>query len=319
MVSQGRLINIFDAVCTPENSRCNGAGIDPGRIPPVVRDFTGELKCVEVDAAGPPLSGNHLKGEATMVLLNVCIDGACQVNGDECNTTEDCGAGVRSPKTEVEGEGAGTGKLVTLDVAKYNALGVIGNENNNGDNVLCLGGEPNEDCPNGAEYNACPEFWLLNHFADFAPEPVPVRPGGFVTTEITVVPCTQNFETQDPETVVIFMRVFNEFEQEFSAFLTVTCWDAVFLHDIDGVLTYPVLGTPFATTRMRPTAQTASGFFMVATEFHQVDVNAIAGAAGGSDPPVRGFRSAAAYNVHTEGERPGPDLWVIPPDQVPSP
>ena len=99
-----------------------------------------------------------------------------------------------------------------------------------------------------------------------------------------------------------------------------TCWDTVFLHEIDGVLTCPVLGTPFATTRMRPTAQTRSGFFMVAKEFHEVFTDFVVapqGEAAGNGR--RGFRSVAAFNVHTEGERPGPDLWVIPPDQVPNP
>ena len=39
---------------------------DPGRVPPVVPDFTGELKCIEVDASGFPVPGNALKGEATL-------------------------------------------------------------------------------------------------------------------------------------------------------------------------------------------------------------------------------------------------------------
>ena len=64
-----------------------------------------------------------------------------------------------------------------LDVAKYNAIGVIGNENNDGDNVLCLGGEPSEECPNGAEYDACPQVWIANHFAEGAPNPTTERLG----------------------------------------------------------------------------------------------------------------------------------------------
>ena len=36
-------------------------------VPPVVPDFMGELKCIEVDDSGAPLAGNHFKGEAILV------------------------------------------------------------------------------------------------------------------------------------------------------------------------------------------------------------------------------------------------------------
>ena len=62
--------------------RLQRGGNRPGADTAVVRDFTGELKCVEVDAAGAPLSGNHLKGEATLVQKNNCVDGYCAVTGD---------------------------------------------------------------------------------------------------------------------------------------------------------------------------------------------------------------------------------------------
>jgi hypothetical protein len=44
----------------------DGAGIDPGFVPPVPDNFEGELLCVEVDTEGNPVSGNKLKGEATI-------------------------------------------------------------------------------------------------------------------------------------------------------------------------------------------------------------------------------------------------------------
>jgi hypothetical protein len=46
---------------------CYDAGLTPGRIPPVPSPFEGELRCIEVDQSGAPISGNHLKGEATII------------------------------------------------------------------------------------------------------------------------------------------------------------------------------------------------------------------------------------------------------------
>ena len=308
VVSQGRLVNAADAPCSNnalamdaqangifDNGGfygCNDAGLDPGRVPPVVEYFTGELKCIEVDPSGAPLSGNHLKGEATTTTYNVCdvgnpldpTDNRCtlEVGNTECPTVP-CNPEI-------------------VDVAKYNALGVIGNENNDGDNVLCLGGEPSDECPNGAEYDACPQFWIANHFAEGAPNPTVEN--GSVGTSWTIVPCTQNFETQAPETVTIFIETWNEFEQAFSSFATVTCWDNLHLGEINPVtFGYNALGTAFAQTRLRPSAQTSSGFMMVQSEAYVSDDD-------------DGFIATADVNLHVEGERPGPDLITIPPEQV---
>ena len=289
LVSEGRLVNPADPSCSNQNQEvmaadacgaenegcfgrrgffeCFNAGFDPGRVPPVVSDFTGELKCVEVDQSGAPLSGNHLKGEATLV--------------------------TREVEDDVEIEG---------DVAKYNALGIIGLETNDGDGILCLGGEPDEECPNGAEYNACPQTWILNHLADGAEDPV-VGEDSRVETDITVVPCAENFETQVPETVTIQFLLYNEYEQRFSTSTSVTCWAELNLSDIDLVFSREFVGTDWVQTRMRPSTGTNSGFLVVADETHYIDL----------DPPAQ---AAAAVNLHVEGERPGPDKIVIPAEQV---
>jgi len=74
--SVGRFTNPADPQCyfgnpqhrIPPNYECDGAGIDPGRVPPVSSfPFQGELRCIEVDQSGAPISGNHLKGEATII------------------------------------------------------------------------------------------------------------------------------------------------------------------------------------------------------------------------------------------------------------
>ncbi|MGE0518015.1 MAG: hypothetical protein AB7P78_03270 [Candidatus Binatia bacterium] len=78
-VGRGRFTDPTDEPCdrgaddpgripTAPNYECDDAGIDPGRVPPVSSfPFQGELRCIEVDQSGAPISGNHLKGEATIV------------------------------------------------------------------------------------------------------------------------------------------------------------------------------------------------------------------------------------------------------------
>jgi hypothetical protein len=284
VVGEGRLVDPSEEPCSNAENEftCVNAGIDPGRVPPVVPDFTGELKCVEVEASGNPLSGNHLKGEATIVDEN------------------------------------------SGDVQKYNAIGVLGDETNDGDGVLCLGGPERDGCPDGAEYNACPQTWILNHLADFAVDPAigtDVCEDGTctvtetscvsdddcdgpseVTSHITIVPCSQNFETQVPTAVTIQFAITNEYEQTFSASTTVTCWAELGLSEINEVFDVEAVGSTFAQTRMRSSTGTASGFMVVADEEHV---------------GVSGDSATAAVNVHVEGQRSAGDIIVIPSDQLP--
>lgn len=254
----GRLAYPADGVCRtdfrfPERSvaDCYGAGLDPGRIPPVSIPFQGELKCVQVDPSGAPISGNHLKGEATIVSR----DG---------------------------------------DSSKYNAIGVAGLDSNDGDNTLCLGGESGDRCPNGAEYNGCPDTLLINHFAAGADNPL-FGPASTVDTELTLVPCAQNFETQNPASVVVQFRMTNEFEQDFSASTTVDCWGNFLLDEINPVFRVRALGSRMIQTRARPVPG-ASGVVGVIEEHHRAN----------------GATARAALNLHHEGERADTDLIVLP-------
>lgn len=298
VVSEGRLVDPSDPECGEDGPfalnrgldgdfflDCNGAGLDPGFIPPVEEFFTGELKCIEVDMSGHPVSGNHLKGEATTVIRNVCDPeiGECTVTGELCLDNDDCDED-------------------DFDVAKYNAVGIPGNENNNGDGILCLGGEPSEQCPNGAEYDACPETWIANHFADDAPYPIgPDDDAAFVDTLWTVVPCTQNFETQDPETIQVNVLVWNEFESVFSTGFPVTCWAEFLLSDRDNVFDFDVLGSAFAQSRLRSSNQSGAGFIMVGSEEHETDTD---------------WKSYADVNYHVEGFGTRQDIITIPPEQL---
>ncbi len=290
-VSKGRLVNPLDPVCGPANADCGDAGFDPGRVPPVLPDFRGELKCIQVDDSGAPVNGNSLKGEATMI------------RGD--------------------------------DVSKYNAIAILGAEDglNNGDNVLVLGGGQcagegplkgavciaDADCeeagPCVLEYNACPQTWILDHLADGAPNPALEQMGAgpsAVFTELTIAPCTENFETQVPTRVTLQFLTWNEFESQFSVSTSVECWGNFALSDLGSLaLTFEgqsdvpdlPLGTMYLQTRIRAAGGTPFGVLMVAEERHI------------SDPLDDAW---AAMNLHVEGERSVPDVITIPGEQLSS-
>jgi hypothetical protein len=223
--------------------------VDPGRIP-VSFPFQGS--CARGGPVGSTISGNHLKGEATIVTR----DG---------------------------------------DSSKYNAVGVIGLDENNGDNTLCLGGEVSTSCPSGAEYNACPEALLVNHFADRADNPM-FGPTSSVRTELTLVPCTENFETQEPSRLVVQFAMTNEFELGFSASTTVDCWGNFFLDEINPVFGVVAVGSRLVQTRVRPATSAQSAVVGVIEEYHTVNDNT----------------ARAALNVHQEGQRITADIVVLP-------
>ena len=253
LVSAGRPVDPFDhcnglpiETCVMETNVW-GLGIDPGAVPPVPDDFVGELKCIEVDASGTPIGGNHLKGEATII----STDG---------------------------------------QVSKYNAVGIKGTDlaGQTGDN-LQLDNTPEQ----AGQYDACPAEILLNHFAagddsEFHPDLIP---GDDVRTEITFVPCTQDFENQRPASVTLQFKIYNEFEVPFSTSTTVTCWKNIRLEDIgnSNVFNVEVLGSTVAFTIITPADETDGAVVAVAEEFH-------------SETNGETRTARAAFNVHTRGD-----------------
>ena len=259
---------------------CCDAGFDPGRVPPVVPDFTGELKCIEVDADGAPVPGDSLKGEATLV------------------------------------------DPITGDVSKYNAIGLKGFNQNDRNNVLCLGGGSNPDlgCPEGAEYEACPLTWLIDHPANGAPDLVVGEAfctgadtcGSSIDTTLTVVPCTENFETQHPVPVTLQFNITNEFEVSFSASTTISCWSSLSLPEINPIFAAGNLGGQIVQTKMRSTAGVQRGVMAVIEETHTANRTA-----GGASTTLS---ATAAQNVHTSFQnQAGPDVLTIPGDQITPP
>jgi len=281
-VSTGRLTWPLDQTCSQvpcdpntvgtTDADCCDTGIDPGRIPPVPPDFTGELKCIEVDASGFPVPGNALKGAATLVDL---------------------------PNGTVPGG----------DVSKYNAVGLKGFDTNNMDGKLCLGGDLSEDCPTGAEYEACPRLWILDHPADGAEDPV--ADGGSNTTTLTVVPCTQNFETQEPEPVTMQFVITNEFEQSLSASTTFQCWASYTLNgaEPDSVNPFGGISTAFEEN-------------VIGGEILKTTVRVVGGVHGiipliETTTSVNGTYARHAENPHSSFEDVlGPDCITIPGEQI---
>ncbi len=184
----------------------NNGAIPAASENPLLR---GELKCIEVDASDTPINSNDIKGEATI---------------EEFAST---------PTADIEG---------------YNAIGIQaafrchGGDNDGG---LC---QSPTDCPGtggecgptgntvtlnstSGDYKGCPNLLVVDHFFDGATDPT--ANGETITTHLTLVPCTEDFNLQTCLTTVVQYLVYNEFEVRLSTSNRLTCFSEVVLSDID--------------------------------------------------------------------------------------
>jgi len=236
----------------------DGSSNAGSRIPPLPENpFTGLLKCVAINDDGTPSDRNVLKGEATYITYE---------EDDE-----------------------------EINVSKYNAVGLQAIPGAvNADKKLCLGGGGGEPCPDGPEYDGCPNFLLMDHFFDRGFSPVVADQRLF--TRLVLVPCTQDLLRQIPGESVIQFLVYNEFEQRFSTSRTARCKFETFLSSIDttdperSIFSAGVAGTLAGQTRMNPIG---SGQIGVAMEFLGED-------------------TSSYYNIHYQGDRPDADLITLP-------
>ncbi len=211
VASQGRTTGWMD----PFGS--DGAGIDPGHIPPVPLGFTGELKCIEVDDQGLPMSTNKFKGEATLR----------DVSGDVS----------RYNAIAIQGNpGFASNDILANDQLDLNLT------NNN------PGGEYNA-CPDTLLLNHFAEGYPDPVAADFGVN-------ASISTTVTLVPCSEDLENQVPSRITVQFQIFNEFEQPFSASTTVGCWLNRSLTELGSLALRPfsfsTLGSPSAYTRINP-------------------------------------------------------------------
>jgi hypothetical protein len=189
-----------------------------------------------------------------------------------------------------------TGSQDNLSVAKANAIGIQAIPGaNNGDNVLVLGGSD-------AEYNGCPNYLILNHFFDFAENPV-TEDGSFVLSALTLVPCTQDYQRQIPGAAVVQYLVYNEFEQRFSTSQPFKCKELTLLSNIDttqnlrSIFSAGIAGTLTGQTRVNPIGSGALG---VLTEIHA------------PSSPDAVTAPIADVNLHYQGDRTDADLITLP-------
>jgi len=306
-VSTGRFVNPLDSCIVNgklvPSEQCADSGLDPGAIPPTPEGFIGELKCIEVDVAQNPIGGNHLKGEALI-----------KTSGDAAKYNA---IGIQG--TELAGE---TGNELLLNqplgpedppVGQYNACPNVLLLNHFAEGVTdpfilaeglggtCSGthmisGDWRQPCQSDAD---CPGSEYCENGAQIEdPATGDLALRSATLTDLTLIPCTQDFENAIPATVTVQFEIFNEFEQRFSASTTITCWKDFFLFQVDSpndpersVFSFSSLGTTVAHTRITPVIDggPADG--------------GVLGVVGVTRADANGNLARVAFNLHMEGDR----------------
>jgi hypothetical protein len=173
-----------------------------------------------------------------------------------------------------------------IDVLKYNAVGFQAFEADvNEDRVLVLGGGTNE-------YDGCAQTLVVDHFFDFATNPVS---GDTIDSSLILVPCTQDLLNQIPGSTTAQYLIFNEFEQRFSTSQPVDCYFERPLSLIEttnrsrSVFSVFVAGTVTGQTRVRGVHQGLVGVLI-----------------------TRSGTDSAARNLHMQGDREQSDFITLP-------
>lgn len=300
--STGRLSSLTPGPCrSGQPCACttgiNGQQVCPGLevaannapfVPATGTDFRGELKCYQTTSDGAPVSGNSLKGTATIETL------------------------------------------ASGQISEYNALTITANT------ALMSGLNTDSDLqlnlPSGGtvgEYNACPNDLVFTTAASGA---VDSATNATVSTELTLVPCTELIEEAAPVPVLVNFLGYNEFEQPLSARLTFDCFFNGTLADIPGAA-FDVSNGNLWKIRVTPSSDsvclTGDNRGQVCTTDMDCGANVLTSPGGLSlgcrpAPGVLGvveeFYSlpglpdgTAAFNVHMEGQRTGfGDIITVP-------
>lgn len=188
--------------------------------PPGSPFFRGELKCFQVDSTLSSVNGGDaLKGEATIESVEPA-----------------------SPR-----------------ISTYNSINIQG-ENGTNDLVLKLDGTPSRPAGDPGEFNACPEAIEFTHFGNGADNIVAdglspsacASTGCPVRTEVTIIPCTEDFEGEEGARVPLLFEFFDEFETFLSSASPILdCWAT---YDLATLTTVQAAtgGSTFWKTRITP-------------------------------------------------------------------
>jgi len=238
-VSTGRIQDLFadaDGECDNvviddvERQICPGYFItvdDPlnpsGNVtpPPGAPFFRGELKCFQTDSTITSLNaGDALKGEAII------------------------GYDPDSP-------------LASPQISKYNSINIQGELGSPDDLILKLNQTPNRAAEDRGEFNACPEALEFTGFSPGAENETAnalapaacTMTGCPVRTEVTVIPCSEDFEREEGSRVILGFQFYDEFERLQNSFSPeLDCWATYDLADLTTVTDT----TTFWKTRITP-------------------------------------------------------------------
>ncbi len=325
--SSGRFINLTDN-CEPVSSGplvglfepsedCAQAGLDPGAIPPLPEGFTGELKCVEVDVSGNPMGGNHLKGEATVKTASGIGYDTAKYNAIGIVGTEIAGETgdellLNQPSDSEDVVGQYNACPNQLIVNHFSELSTDPAVLSAGQGGTCTDGAPGQtqqvggwSTPCQSDADCCePGETMCESICENAPAVALDNEGSVLAmtsanlTELTLIPCSQNFE--DPFTsieenaVTVQMVTYNEFEQRTSFSTTVECWKKFFMFQLDSPFNpensqfaYPVQGTLGLQTILSPNP----------------DEGGVLGVAGIVRSDAEGTQARTLMNVHMVGDK----------------
>ena len=208
------------------------------------------------------------------------------------------GTGAPFGGNELAGQ-ATISQLASAGVSAYTAFGLRGSGLNDGDEFLCIGDAPSDNCFLGVgEYEGCPDEWILSVPAEGTNE-AQLSPGSRLSSRMTVVPCSQNLRDGAPSLVTIEITVFNELGQQFSGGVSVSCWADLSLSEVGGqIFDRDMLGTDYAEARLRPAD--GSGGFMLLAETTRATGDAVV------------IASSTSVNPHHRGVSAASDVIVLP-------
>jgi hypothetical protein len=249
---------------------CAGFGCNTGQsnlgsgIPPVGEDpFIGSLTCIQFTGANPSIPDH--------------------------STTRD---NLIGHAAIARGGLIGGGTVPTaVDVAKYNSVGISAEATSTSNTTLLLNSAV-------GDYQPCPSTLILSHIFDGATDPLGTAVNQTYSTELTLVPCSNDFARQVPGRTTAQFLVFNEFEQRFSTSRTIDCLFDGLISTIDtrnparSIFSAGVAGTIAGQTRIRGVGGNTIGGIDTSGGLLGVARALIANKPG---------PSSAAYQLHQQG------------------